>query len=40
MADVINLRRFRKQKARDEAGARAEANRLAFGRTQIGRAHV
>ena len=37
MADIVNLRRFRKQKTRDEAQARADANRLAFGRTRAER---
>jgi hypothetical protein len=34
MADIINLRRARKAKARDERGKAAEANRIAFGRTR------
>lgn len=33
-ADLINLRRARKAKARDEKERQAEANRLAFGRTK------
>jgi len=34
MADIINLRSVRKQKARDQKDAAAEANRLKFGRTK------
>jgi len=34
MADVINLRRARKDKARRENEREAEANRLRFGRTK------
>lgn len=34
MADVINLRQARKQKARTEKEAVAAANRAAFGRTK------
>lgn len=34
MTEIINLRLARKAKARAEAERRAEANRLAFGRTQ------
>lgn len=34
MADIINLRNVRKQKARDEKEAAAEANRAKFGRTK------
>ena len=37
MNDVVNLRRFRKQKARDEAQKQAEANRIAHGRTKAER---
>ena len=37
MADVINLRRARKAKARDEAAKTAAANRAAFGRTKAER---
>lgn len=33
MADVINLNKFRKKKAREEAAARAVENRVRFGRT-------
>ncbi|KAA3512327.1 DUF4169 family protein [Agrobacterium rosae] len=32
--DVVNLRQFRKQKARDEKEKQAEQNRLTFGRTK------
>lgn len=31
MSEVVNLRRFRKQKTRDEAAKTAQANRVAFG---------
>lgn len=33
MAEIINLRQARKARARAEAAARADANRIAFGRT-------
>ncbi len=32
--DVVNLRQFRKQKARSEKDKQAEQNRLSFGRTK------
>ncbi|WP_416407108.1 DUF4169 family protein [Agrobacterium rosae] len=32
--DIVNLRQFRKQKARDEKEKQAEQNRLTFGRTK------
>ncbi|AOF89937.1 DUF4169 family protein [Sinorhizobium sp. RAC02] len=32
--DVVNLRQFRKQKARSEKETQAEQNRVAFGRTK------
>jgi hypothetical protein len=32
--DVVNLRQFRKQKARSEKEKQAEQNRLSFGRTK------
>ena len=32
--DVVNLRQFRKQKARGEKETQAEQNRLTFGRTK------
>jgi hypothetical protein len=35
VADVINLRRARKTKARDVAEAQAQANRITHGRTKI-----
>jgi hypothetical protein len=34
MAEIINLRQARKQKARAEKEARANENRIAFGRTK------
>jgi hypothetical protein len=34
MADIINLRRARKEKARRDRKNEAEANRLRFGRTK------
>ena len=34
MAEIINLRTFRKQKARSGKEAEAEANRLKFGRSK------
>jgi hypothetical protein len=37
MAEIVNLRRARKAKARTDAAARADANRLAFGRTRAER---
>ncbi|MFK3776804.1 DUF4169 family protein [Agrobacterium sp. NPDC089420] len=33
-ADIVNLRQFRKQKARGEKERQAEQNRLTFGRTK------
>ncbi|MFY8106488.1 MAG: DUF4169 family protein [Elstera sp.] len=33
-ADIVNLRRVKKTKAREAASKTAEANRLAFGRTK------
>lgn len=36
-AEIINLRRARKAKARTEREKEAEANRLAFGRTKAER---
>jgi hypothetical protein len=38
MADVINLRRARKAKARADAGAQAAANRAAHGRSKVAKA--
>lgn len=37
MAEIINLRRARKAKARADAARQADANRLAFGRTKAER---
>ena len=34
-ADIVNLRQFRKQKARSEKEKQAEQNRLSFGRTKV-----
>jgi hypothetical protein len=34
MADVVNLNRFRKRKARETAEREAEENRVRFGRTK------
>lgn len=34
MAEILNLRQARKAKARAEAAAVAEANRVSFGRTK------
>ena len=34
MAEIINLRQARKQKARAEKEARADGNRISFGRTK------
>lgn len=39
MADIVNLRTFRKQKARSGKEAEAEANRLKFGRTKAEKQH-
>ena len=33
-ADIVNLRQFRKQKARNEKEKQAEQNRLSYGRTK------
>ncbi|MFC3227829.1 DUF4169 family protein [Marinibaculum pumilum] len=33
MGDLVNLKRYRKGRARQEAAAKAEANRLHFGRS-------
>jgi hypothetical protein len=38
MADIINLNQARKQRARIEKGARADANRVRFGRTKAEKA--
>jgi Domain of unknown function (DUF4169) len=37
MGDVVNLRRVRKGKLRDDEAKAAEANRLKFGRTKAER---
>ncbi len=34
MADIVNLRQFRKTKTRSEKESQAEQNRLTFGRTK------
>jgi Domain of unknown function (DUF4169) len=34
MAEIVNLRRVRKEKERRERGAEADANRRRFGRTK------
>jgi hypothetical protein len=40
MAEIVNLRRARKEKDRRERAAAADANRLAFGRPKAERALV
>jgi len=37
MAEIVNLRRVRKQRAREDAEAQAQQNRIAFGRTRVER---
>lgn len=37
MGDVVNLNKYRKRKAKEEAAKRAEANRLKHGRTSADR---
>ena len=37
MGEVVNLRRVRKEKTRKQAEAKADANRIAFGRSRIER---
>jgi ATP-dependent Zn protease len=37
MAEIVNLRRARKQRARQEAEAQAQRNRVAFGRAKAER---
>ena len=39
MADIVNLRQHRKRKARDEKAKKADANRIAFGRSRAERQH-
>ena len=34
MADVVNLKRFKKRAERDQSAKQAEANRARFGRTK------
>jgi hypothetical protein len=36
-AEIVNLKRFKKNKAREAEAKAAEANRLAFGRTKVER---
>lgn len=38
MADIINLNQARKQRARAEKSAKAEENRVRFGRTKAAKA--
>jgi hypothetical protein len=38
MADIVNLKRVRKDKARRERDRETEANRLRFGRTKMQKA--
>jgi len=40
MGDIINLRQVRKQKARLEKAARADENRIRFGRAKADRMKV
>ena len=37
MAEIVNLRRVRKQRARQDAEAQAQQNRISFGRTKAER---
>jgi hypothetical protein len=37
MGDVVNLKRFKKQAARDQASQHAEINRARYGRTKAER---
>ncbi len=37
MAEIVNLRRARKQRARQQAEVEAERNRIAFGRSKAER---
>jgi len=39
-ADLVNLRRFRKRKARTEREKAADANRIAFGRSKSEKRHT
>ena len=38
MADVINLKRFKKRNEREQSATQADANRARFGRTKAERA--
>lgn len=38
MAEIVNLRRFKKRVAREQSATRAETNRARFGRTKPERA--
>ncbi len=38
MADVVNLKRFKKRNEREQAARQADANRARFGRTKAERA--
>ena len=38
MADVINLKRFKKRNEREQSAKQADANRARFGRTKVERA--
>jgi hypothetical protein len=38
VAEIVNLRRLRKRKARDDAASKADANRAKFGRTKAEKA--
>lgn len=38
MADVVNLKRFKKRNEREQSAKQAEANRARFGRTKAERA--
>jgi Domain of unknown function (DUF4169) len=40
MAEIVNLRRVRKQKTRDEKGQQAEENRARFGMTKTERLKI
>lgn len=40
MAEIVNLRQMRKQKARQDKEKTADANRLKFGRTKAERKHT
>ncbi|MEL4375681.1 DUF4169 family protein [Brucella cytisi] len=40
MSDIVNLRQFKKQKARAEKEKQADQNRIQFGRTKTEKAFV